>query len=215
MQHNISIGYNHSKLHRKGPITDFEQESDDNEDKDDESGEQFNDRCDSNGTVNDLEDMGECKAVEDSQNSIKKDDSPHQSSIQISASSYAALFTASSKEQIESARNIIRVPAHRPHLPTLSLQNTVSSDNGINTSTSVDVMTTLPHALLPTSTSHMGSIPTEYLPWTPFRPFSTALPGYLPIQAGFLGPKFGGKSYIFFILGNIFKKKYAYDLQST
>ena len=125
-------------MHSNGPITDFEQESDNSEDKDDESGENFDDRCDSNGTANDLEDLGDCKVVEDSQNPIKKDETPPHSSIQITASSYAALFTASSKEQIESARNIIRVPAHRPHLPTLSLQNTVSSDNGINTSSSVD-----------------------------------------------------------------------------
>ena len=144
-------------------------------------------------------DNGEGEEVKDLQKPIKEATTLPASSIQITASSYAALFTANNKEQIDSARNIIRVPAHRPQLPSValntnSLSNVVSSANGIIPSNSAD-MSTLSHSLLPTSvaTSQMSSIPTEFLPWTPFRPFSTALPGYLPIQAGFLGPKFGGK----------------------
>ena len=181
-------------------MNDYEQDSDENEDKDDESVANLDDRCDSNGTDNELDENGEgVEDVKDLQNSIKKAATLPASSIQITASSYAALFTANNKEQIDSARNIIRVPAHRPQLPSVtlsanSLSNVVSSANGIISSNSAD-MSSFSHSLLPTSvaTSQMSSIPTEFLPWTPFRPFSAALPGYLPIQAGFLGPKFGGK----------------------
>ena len=167
-----------------------DQDSDANED---ESGENFVDRCNSDGTVHELVDDSDCK--DNSQDPQKRELT---STPPMTASSYAALFTASNKEQIESARNIIRVPAHRPQLPSLSLgtnslSNVASSTSGINTSSSIDI-TALSHSLLPTSvaTSQMGNLPTEFLPWTPFRPFSSTLPGYLPIQAGFLGPKFGG-----------------------
>ena len=187
-------------FYRHRPITDYEQDSDENEDKDDESVANLDDRCDSNGTDNELDDNGEgVEDLKDLQKPIKEAATLPASSIQITASSYAALFTANNKEQIDSARNIIRVPAHRPQLPSVtlsanSLSNVVTSANGIISPNSAD-MSTFSHSLLPTSvaTSQMSNIPTEFLPWTPFRPFSAALPGYLPIQAGFLGPKFGGK----------------------
>ena len=173
---------------RTGPCSD--QDSDANED---ESGENIDDRGHSDGTAHELEDSSDYKDIEHDTQKRELTSTPP-----VTASSYAALFTASNKEQIESARNIIRVPAHRPQLPSLSLgtnplSNIASSSSGINTSNSIDI-TALSHSLLPTSvaSSQMGNLPTEFLPWTPFRPFSAALPGYLPIQAGFLGPKFGG-----------------------
>ena len=123
--------------------------------------------------------------------------------VQMTAATYAALFTASSSDHIESARNVIRVPAQRPnlsHLPQMSLssptlQGVPSSSANIISSTSSD-MPPMPTGLLSSgSATHLGNVTADFLPWGPYRPFSAALPGYLPLQAGFLGPKFGGKMF--------------------
>jgi len=143
---------------------------------------------------------------EDPHRDVRKEDILQPGSVQMTAATYAALFTASHKDHIESARNIIRVPAHRPHvlqLPPISLSShsldnivpSSSSSGNVIASTSSE-LSSIPSSLLSASGSatHIGNVATDFLPWTPYRPFSAALPGYLPIQAGFLGPKFGGKS---------------------
>ena len=181
---------------------------DENEEKTDEEVENCNVSCNSNITTNESEEEmienGDDKMI--THGKTNREDLLQPGSIPITAATYAALFTATSKDHMESARNIIRVPAHRPHVAQLSQMSfaphslpngaTSSSSPGslINSSTSSELASS-PSSLFSTSgsTTHLGNVPTDFLPWSPYRPFSSALPGYLPIQAGFLGPKFGGK----------------------
>ena len=187
-------------LFRKSSAIDLNQDSDGCEETE-ERDENATERCNSNATASESEE-DPIEIGDEKEDKIMKHESLlHQGSLQMTAASYAAFFNAgNNKDPIESARSIIRVPAHRPQLPQVSLSTnslpscTASRGSMINSSSS-DI-TSMSNPLLVTSgasATHMGNLPTDFLPWGPYRPFPAAIPGYLPVQAGFLGPKFGGK----------------------
>ena len=186
-------------LCRKSSAIDLNQDSDGCE-KTEERDENATERCNSNATASES-DEDPIEIEDEKEDKIMKHESLlHQGSLQMTAASYAAFFNAgNNKDSIETARSIIRVPAHRPQLPqvslgTNSLPSCTASRGSIINSSSSDI-TSMSNPLLVTSgvSAHMGNLPTDFLPWSPYRPFPAAIPGYLPVQAGFLGPKFGGK----------------------
>ena len=155
-------------------------ENEDKEDEDDDNGNE-NRQCNVNDTDveetvdNEYENEGACEE-ERSRVILQTASGP------ITAATYAALITPTSNDYVDSARSVIRVPAQRPNLPQLTLGTSFSTSSNIS-----PISTALFSA---GSTTQIG---TEFSPWGLYRPFSATLPGYLPLQAGFLGPKFGGK----------------------
>ena len=135
---------------------------------------------------------------EDSLDVARKVATLQSGTLQMCAASYASIFSG---DNIDSAKNVIRVPAHRPNISNLpqlsigspSIHGIVSSPTKIISSSTTDIPP-LPTSLFSAaSATHIGNVTTDFLPWSPYRSFSATIPGYLPLQAGFLGPKFSGK----------------------